>query len=104
MGRGKRKGQQSWGVGKNGKDGDDGWSRTTPQGVHHDHPIGIGELKKPEKNHPQHRWTNEIDWERGAVAVAVIVENEEDREGEQGVATQFHPAVGHDPFTVISSK
>ena len=49
------------GVGKNGKDGDDGWSPAALQGVHHDHPIGIGEPKKPEKMRPQHRWMNETD-------------------------------------------
>ena len=80
-------------MGTNGKDGDDGWSPATLQGVHHDHPIGIGEPKKPEKKHPQHRWMNKTDLEGDAVAVAVIVKNEEDREGEEGVATQFRPAV-----------
>jgi hypothetical protein len=40
------------------------------------------------------------------VVVAVIVGNEEDRKGEQRVATKFHPVifVVHDPFTVIGSK
>ena len=80
-------------MGKNGKGGDGGWSRATLQGVHHDHPIGIGEPKKPEKMDPQPGWMNTTDRERDAVAVAVIVQNEEDRMGEEGVATQFHPAV-----------
>ena len=38
--------------------------------------------------------------------VAVIVGNEENRKGEEGVATQFHPVIWvvHDPFTVILAK
>ena len=40
------------------------------------------------------------------VVVAVIVGNEDDRKGEQRVATEFYPVicVVHDPFTVIPSK
>ena len=40
------------------------------------------------------------------VVVVVIVGNEDDRKGEQRVATEFYPVicVVHDPFTVIPSK
>ena len=40
------------------------------------------------------------------VVVTVTVRNEDDRKGEQRVATEFYPVicVVHDPFTVISSK
>ena len=48
----------------------------------------------------------ETDWERDGVVVVVIVGNEEDRKGEQRVATEFHPVIWvvHNPFTVISSN
>jgi len=56
--------------------------------------------------HPQDGWTNERDWEGDMVVVAVIVGNEDDRKGEQRVATEFYPVicVVHDPFTVIPSE
>ena len=44
-----------------GKDSDDGWSPATLQAVRHDHPIGIGKPKKPEKMHPEHGWASETD-------------------------------------------
>ena len=47
-----------------------------------------------------------MDWEEDMVVVAVIARNEDDREGEERVATEFHPVicVVHDPFTLILSK
>lgn len=56
--------------------------------------------------HLQRRRTNEPERKRGMVVVAAIVRDEEDRKGEQRVATEFHPVicVGQDPFTVIALK
>jgi hypothetical protein len=74
--------------------------------VHDDHPVEIGEPKKPLQMRLQHMRTNERDWKRDVVVVVVIVGNEEDRKGEQRVVAEFHPVicVVHDPFTVIASK